>query len=155
VDQGKVESMPTDLGKPYTIDWRGNPPHMLKPDIPVWWRFMEKWGFQYKTIYYDCLLGGPAYTEEQLKDPMMRMWRQNLSKRADAIGETESEVHIIEVASDPRLRALGQLQVYRALWLQDPKIMKPEKLVLVCDRLDPDLASACATYGIMAYVMPP
>ena len=145
--------MPTTIGRPYDLDWRGRPPHMLDPDIPVWYRFLEKYGFLLTALYYDCLLGGPFLTPEQEKDPFQRMWRFNISKRADAIAETPNEVWIIEVSADPGLRAVGQLQVYQNLWIEDPKIIKPERMVLVCDRLDPDLGAACGRFGIQVYIV--
>jgi len=146
--------MPSDLGRPYALEWRGDPPHMLKPDIPVWYRFLEKWASGFINLYYDCLIGGPVLTEEEKKDPLKWMWRVNLAKRADAIAELEKEVWIIEVASDPGLRALGQLQTYRALWLRDPKIMKIERMVLVAERMDSDLMDACSIAGVLIYLVP-
>lgn len=146
--------MPTDLGRRYEIDWRGTPPHMLQSDVPVWYRFLEKWGFIFEALYYSCLVGGPWYTEQQLKDPMLRMWRANASKRIDALGETDNEVWIIEVAQYPGMRAIGQVQAYRALWLEDPKIEKIEKVIIVCEHIDTDLIAAATMYGILFYVMP-
>jgi len=146
--------MPTDLGKKFLTDWRGTPPHMLADDIPVWYRFLDKWAFLFTSLYYDCLVGGPTYTQEELEDPMLRMWRANASKRIDALAETSDQVWIIEVARDPGLRSVGQLQVYRSLWLEDPKINKIEIPVLVCELVDQDLISSSAKYGISSYVMP-
>lgn len=147
--------MPTTLGKPYSLDWRGIPPHMLKPDVPVWYRFLDKWGHLFMNLYYDCMLGGPALTQEEEKDPFKRMWRANMAKRADAIGETEGEVWIIEVADTPGLRAIGQLLTYLSLWQEDPRIPKIERAVLVCNFVDTDLIASAAKYGIITYVMPP
>lgn len=146
--------MPTDLGQRYAVDWRGTPPYMLATDVPVWYRFLEQWGHLFQALYYQCLVGGPWYTQEQLLDPMLRMWRATTSKRIDALAETENEIWIIEVAKSPGLRAVGQLQVYRALWVEDPKIAKPEKMVLVCEHVDTDLIAAAAMYGILVYVTP-
>jgi len=145
--------MPTDLGRPYALDWRGDPPHMLKQDIPIWYKFLEKWGAGFLNLYYDCLLGGPYLTPEEEKDPLKRMWRINLAKRADAIVELKDEVWIIEVAPDPGLRVLGQLQVYRAMWLRDPKIAKIERMVLVSEVPNPDLFDAASMFGVSIYVM--
>lgn len=127
---------------------------MLWPDVPVWYRFLEKWGHLFQALYYDVLLGGPHLTPEQEKDPLQRMWRANTAKRADAIAELEDEVWIIEVSLRPGLRALGQLMTYLALWCEDPKIMKPEIPVLVCEQVDTDLIAAAAKYGVRVYVMP-
>jgi hypothetical protein len=126
---------------------------MLAPDIPVWYRFLDKWGFQFTSLYYDCLLGGPELTAEEKKDPLKRMWRANLSKRADAIATTTTHVWIIEVSADPGLRAVGQLQVYQVLWLRDQKIILPEKMVLVCERIDKDILDAASTYGISVFII--
>lgn len=126
---------------------------MLAPDIPVWWRFLDTWGSQYSAVYYDCLLGGPALSLQEEKDPLKKMWRFNLSKRADAIALTDNHVDIIEVSNDPGLRSVGQLQTYHALWLRDPKINLPERLVLVCETIDPDLLDAASMYGLLIYVI--
>lgn len=146
--------MPTILGRKFDTMWRGKPPHMLIPDIPVWYRFLEKWGHLFTTLYYDVLLGGPVLSPDQEKDPYWRMWRANISKRADAIAELEDEVWIIEVSARPGLRAVGQLMVYLSLWIEDPKIGKPERSIIVCEEVDTDLIASAARYGILTYVMP-
>jgi len=145
--------MPTTLGRTYDVDWRGSPPHMLAPDVPVWHRWLDRYASFITWMYYDCLLGGPFLSPEQEKDPFQRMWRFNTSKRADAIIETATEVLIVEVASYPGLRAVGQLQVYQTLWIEDPKIDKPERLVLVAERIDADLGAACGKFGIQVYLI--
>jgi len=127
---------------------------MLAEDQPVWYRFLDVWGYTFISLYYDCLLGGPFYTEKQLQDPYLKMWRATNSKRVDAIAETENEVWLIEVSKSPGLRSLGQIQTYRALWLEDPPIAKIEKALLVCESVDQDLFSAAAMYGTLIYLMP-
>ena len=147
--------MPTDLGRKYSVDWRGSPPHMLRQDVPVWYDFLSQYGDRFIALYYDVLLGGPWLTPDQEKDVLQRMWRANVAKRADAIAETENEVWIIEVSTEPGLRSLGQLMTYQALWLEDPKIPKIEKLVLVARMIDKDAMAAAAKYGALIYLIPP
>lgn len=125
---------------------------MLDADIPVWYRFLEKWGPDFLNLWYDCLLGGPYLVPGEEKDPMKRMWRANNAKRADAIAELESEVWIIEVSSHPGLRAIGQCMAYQSLWLEDPKLAKIERPVLVCEVLDTDVGAVCGRLGIMVFV---
>jgi len=146
--------MPTDLGRQYDTLWRGVPPHMLKTDVPVWYGFLDRWGHLFERLYYDVLVGGPRLSQKQQADPLWRMWRANASKRIDVIGETRDQVWIIEVAQRPGLRAVGQCLVYRSLWIEDPKIAKPEVLVLVVEQLDTDLIASAARYGIRTYVIP-
>lgn len=124
---------------------------MLAPDIPVWYDFLEKWGSQFISLYYDCLLGGPDFSPEEMKNPFKKMQRYLASKRADAIAELKDEVWIIEVTFDAGLRSLGQLQTYRTLWIRDPKIAKPEKCVLVCGLISPDFLDTASMYGIHVF----
>ncbi len=127
---------------------------MLDQDIPVWYRFLDFHGIYFDALYYDCFVGGPWYSKEKLKDPYFFMWRALNAKRIDAIAETEKFVWIIEVNSNPGLRAIGQLIIYERLWLEDPKIDKPVVKVLVCAIVQPDLLSAAASVNIVSYVMP-
>ena len=145
--------MPTELRQKFRVDWRGKPPHMLEQDHAVWYRFLDRYGPYFISLWYDCLVGGPFLSPEQEDDPFERMWRGNTAKRIDAVAELQNEVWIIEVADYPGLRSLGQLHVYQALWLEDPKIAKPERMVLVCSRLDNDLGAACGRSGIQVYIV--
>lgn len=126
---------------------------MLKTDVPVWFRFLETYGSAIINLYYDCLLGGPAYTPGEELDSMKRMWRALVSLRCDAIAELKDQVWIIEVSDDPGLRAIGQLISYRDSWLQDPKITKLEEMVLVCNKTNTNLFNVCGTQGIRVYVI--
>lgn len=146
--------MPTELGRSFSIDYRGRPPHMLDQDIAVWYRFLEKYHPAFKNLHYDVFVGGPWFPKKKLADPLFYMWRALNAKRIDALAETDKEVWIIEVSNDPGFRAIGQLMVYRNLWNEDPKIEKPVKLILVCAIVDPDLLSTAAKFGILSYVLP-
>lgn len=145
--------MPTELGKKYSLMWRGDPPHMLKPDIPVWYRFLAMYGGPFDKLYYDCALGGPTLTQADTMDPLKKMWRCLLVKRADAIAELENEIWIIEVSADPGLRSIGQLFSYGHLWSRDPKIDKPVKLVLVSSTIEEDLLDVATAYDMMTIIV--
>jgi len=147
------EEMPTTLGKPFSLDWRGDPPHMLQPDIPVWYRWLDKYKSEILRLWYDSYLGGPILTPEDAKDPYKRMWRATVCKRTDAIAETKDEVWLIEVSAYPGMRALGQLITYQTLWLEDPKINKPERLLLVGESIDQDDTAAYGKMGVLFYVV--
>jgi len=127
---------------------------MLFPDIPVWYEWLQIYGGFISNLYYDCLVGGPWLPEEKARDKLVSQWAYNISKRIDAVAEVGDEVWIIEVSTSPGLRAVGQLLCYWALWAEDPKILKRERLVLVCSACDRDLLACAARYGIVTYVMP-
>lgn len=146
--------MATIMGQKYTTDWRGRPPHMLQQDIPVWYRFLKQNAQNFIGLWYDVMVGGPTLTPEEELDIMKKMWRDNTSKRIDAITETETEVWIIEVSDYPGMRAVGQVFTYQSLWLEDPKIAKLERLAIVCARIDTDIAAAMGKMGVLIFILP-
>jgi hypothetical protein len=128
---------------------------MLYPDIPVWYTFLSQYGSLFINLYYDCFVGGPVLTPEEELDPLKRMWRSNTVKRIDVLAELADEIWIIEVATSPGPRSLGQLMTYQALWLEDTKIMKPEQMCLVCGSIDTDIGPSAAKFGAKIFVIPP
>lgn len=146
--------MPTQLGRPYSTGWLGSPPHMLREDVPIWQRFLSKYGAFYPEVYYDVAVGGPPLTKEELTDPIKKMWQYNNSKRIDAVIKLPEEVMIIEVSTTPGLRAIGQLLTYTALWQEDDPWGLIEKPYLVLEHMDKDLIRSASKYGIGVIVMP-
>lgn len=141
--------MPTELGEAYQQSWRGKYPHMLPEDVPVWERFLDINPTLFERIYYDVRVGGVVPGPELGDEKMRLMFWQNTAKRIDALGEMKNEIWIIEVAANPGLRAVGQLNTYIALWWEDPKISKPAKPVLVCQSIDEDLKRSLEFHGVL------
>lgn len=140
--------MPTILGESYLPTWRGKPKQMLSTDHPLWDKFLDQYGSLFERFYYNVMLGEAAIELPANPTFEEKIEQSLLSKKIDAIGETKDEVWIIEVASKPGLRAIGQIMSYRSLWFEDPKINKLEHFVMVTDKIDRDLLSAAASYGI-------
>lgn len=87
-------------------------------------------------------------TNVNADEGMKKFWYQSTAKRPDVIAEKKDEVWIIEVASSPYLRAVGQCLSYKFLWDQDPKINKPAIMVLLCYSLDSDLERILESYNV-------
>lgn len=141
--------MPTDLGEPFAITWRGDPQQMLPPDVPLWHLFLDRYAPNFERFFYNVRVGGPDLTNVIADEAMKKMWYASTAKRIDAIGEKNEEIWIIEVASSPYLRAVGQCLSYRLLWEEDPKIAKPAKMVLLCYFIDSDLRKVLEHYKVM------
>jgi len=145
--------MQTILGPKYSTDWRGKPPHMLSVDIPIWYRFLVNHADKFVNLWYDSLLGAPVLDEKTEDYKMEKMWRALTAKRSDAIAELANEIWIIEVTDYAGMRALGQLLTYHSLWLKDPPVSKPEKLVLVASETDPSIREPLLKQNITTYLV--
>lgn len=143
-----MPKVPTELGQPYEITWRGSPAQMLDADVPLWHLFLNKFGSQFIRFFYNVRVGGPSFEGLDVDPMMAKSWYASTAKRIDAIAERTNEIWIIEVASSPYLRAVGQCLTYQFLWNLDPKINKPVKVVLLCYFLDSDLEKVLKHYGV-------
>jgi hypothetical protein len=140
--------MPTDLGDPFDITWRGAPQQMLPSDVPLWHRYLDAHANEFLKFYYNVRVGGPDVSKLEGDETLKRMWYLNTAKRIDVIAEGAADLWIIEVASSPYLRAVGQCLSYLYLWNLDPKIDKPAKMVLLCYYLDSDLEKVLTHHGV-------
>ena len=147
--------MPTELGQPYSITWRGDPQQMLPPDVPLWHKFMDRYAGNFQQFYYNVRVGGPDMTNVVADEAMKRQWYASTAKRIDVIGERKNELWIIEVASSPYLRAVGQCLSYKFLWDEDPQIPKPAKMVLLCPYIDSDLRRILQKYDVTIITIDP
>jgi hypothetical protein len=146
--------MPTELGPRFETFDPIDPPQMLPQDWPIWQKFRKAYGDLFLHFFYSVKLGGQLLTDPAIPENMKKTWYASTAKRVDAIGETKEEVWIIEVASNPGLRAIGQVLTYASLWGVDPKINKPAVSVLVSERVDQDLRFACMVQGVRVMEIP-
>lgn len=127
---------------------------MLPADVPLWHRFLDRYASNFERFFYNVRVGGPDVSKIEGDEVLKRMWYLNTAKRIDAIGEKENELWIIEVASSPYLRAVGQMLTYHFLWDLDPKINKPVKDVLLCYYLDSDLEKVLKHHKVQVLTIP-
>lgn len=146
--------MPTELGTPYEVTWRGDPGQMLPADVPLWHKFLDRYASYFERFYYNVRVGGPEMKDIAVSEALKKMWYASTAKRIDAIGEMKRGLWIIEVASSPYLRAVGQCLSYKFLWEEDPKIEKPSKMVLLCPYLDSDLKRILEHYDVSIIIIP-
>lgn len=147
--------MPTDLGKPLPVTWRGAPQQMLPPDVPLWHLFLDRHAWEFERFYYNVRVGGPDISAIAGDLAIAKMWYAATAKRIDAIAEKKNELWIIEVASAPYIRAVGQCLTYPFLWNLDPKISKPAIMVLLCYYIDRDLEMVLQVNQVAIIKMPP
>lgn len=140
--------MPPDLGTPYPPSWSGRPPHMADQDLPLWTRAKPTFDADALTYYYDVAVGEGAGSPQHPDDPIAAGFFRLTRKRIDAVIETATAWHIIEVRPNAGLGALGAIQTYRSLWERDPPDTKPVRAFLVTDRLDTDVATTAVNANV-------
>jgi hypothetical protein len=129
-------------------------PGLLPREVIVLRNWLKLHEGEYQSFDYNVRAGqgtdpGPAYAQD-----MRTMAIQNSQKRIDAVAYRGSEVTLIEVKDRATASAIGQINMYSALWQPTVAYPNPPILLLVCNRIDADVAQAAAAHGIQVNIVP-
>lgn len=140
--------MPTELGQPYSVTWRGRYPHLLPEDKPTWEKFMDTEAGLFERFYYDVRVGGPDLDTVPTSNKWAKLFYTLKAYRIDVVGEKADELWLIEVTGSAGIRSLGQCIAYPLLYSKDPVINKPVLPVLLAHSIDFDIKWCCDQQGI-------
>ncbi len=117
-------------------------PHLLPPDIPVWERYLAKYGHQFSEIDYDIQVGKGRDPGDDFQ-PNIRNMALNLSRRRiDAVVTLPGKILIIEITTLADMVAVGQMILYPILYQQTYNPIWPIEPLLICERLGSDIEPA-------------
>lgn len=129
-------------------------PHLLPQDIPVWQRFLEKYGDDYTHIEYDVRVGKGREAALHLPILIRQMALDLSMRRIDAVAHTSSRITIIEITRRADLKAVGQLTTYPVLYAQTFHPSLPIFPLLVAEELHSDIEPALRNAGIPWLLFP-
>lgn len=140
--------MMIELGNLYPADWTGVPPHMSSGDLPIWQRYHSLHKNEYKGFYYDVAITPVQDLPAGIEPNLLRMWQWNISKRIDAVGITDSEVHVFEVRVAASAGALGAILMYKRMLDIVNAFQLPTSYYILTDLTDPVLPALALMEGI-------
>ena len=126
---------------------------MFPEDIGIWERFLEKFGEEYLGFDYDIKVGSGVLVEKSVEENYKRMVEILSKYRIDVVGHRKDRVEIIEVKPEASTVAIGQIEVYLALYKRDKRPEKPVRGVIVTDRELPDMRYLTNLLGFDYYVI--
>lgn len=128
-------------------------PHMLKEDIEIWEKFMDKYPGRFETVDYDFRVGEGAEISEDLGDPWARMAKMLSQKRIDVIGWVGDSPTIIEVKKRVGLSALGQIKGYKTLFVRYFRYFGIPAILIVCEMISKDDQDVLDDNGVPVVVV--
>ena len=117
-------------------------PHLLKPDVVLWRRFLQSRHNRYSTFLYDVRVGVGTDPGEDTPDNIRRMAIDLSKRRIDAIGLEPSLHTIIEISLQPGLTQIGQLTTYPTLYRTTYNYTGALSTLLVAETIHPDIKTA-------------
>ena len=130
-----------------------NYPHLKPEDVFIWERFLGKFPGAYDSVDYDFGVGAlPEFSRAVVQE--IGVGELSLyKKKIDVVGYKGDQPDIIEVKPNASASALGQLWQYGVLYKNyfNPDI--EPKLVLITNRILPDMNLLAYTLGIKIVVV--
>lgn len=140
--------MAVDLGPSFAPSFEGIPPHVSSEDLALWEIFRKRFGGDYERFYFDVALGEGEPSPPGTRPSVADAWRRLTRFRADVVGDTRTEWHLIELRPNGGPGALGALQTYATLWLSGAPDSRPMRPILVTDRCAGDIRRVAALMGV-------
>ncbi|RLC47035.1 MAG: hypothetical protein DRH57_04845 [Candidatus Cloacimonadota bacterium] len=136
----------------YTVkkdpSWRGRPPQMLPPDVPVWHRWLAQHQDELEYVLYNfaITIQNPP---NHLPDRIVSSWMYSAAVRIDAVAFTkEKKFLVIEVTQHAHLRCVGQIITYITL-MRDIDPFQAEYIPLVvCETVNADTRYVLKKFNI-------
>lgn len=140
--------MGVELGPSFDPGFEGIPPHISTDDLVLWHIFRKRHAKEYVKLYFDVALGSGEDSPENTRPSVAAAWKRLTQFRADVVGDTGSEWHLIELRPNAGPGAIGAIQTYSTLWLTEPPDDRPLKPMVVTDRCSADIRKVAALAGV-------
>lgn len=128
-------------------------PHMKPRDIAIWERFIEKYPDYFERVQYDVPCGtGPDF--DTLIDDYTGAHAEKLyKKKIDVVAFRGANISIIEVKPSAGASAVGQVRMYKHLYLADYSPPDEPELLIITDKADKDFERFAKAEGVGIFVV--
>lgn len=133
--------------------WRGRYPHMREVDMPLWNRFLELYGSEFRGFAYDVRVGPPSGAAAGYDSQTQAVFAALTQLRIDAVGERDSELTLFEVKPYAGIGTVGQLIGYRDLYVAQFAPAGRVSLGVVTDRFTPAVGEVFSRNSISAWIV--
>jgi len=140
--------MGVDLGPSFLVTFEGIPPQVSSEDLLLWERFRKLYAKDYVAFYFDVALGSGEDAAPGVNENVAKAWNRLTKFRADVVGDTGEEWHLIELRPNAGPGAVGAIQTYSTLWLTGPPDSRPVKPIIVTDRCSSDIRRVAELTGV-------
>jgi len=140
--------MSVDLGPMFEPTFEGIPPHVSSEDLILWEQFRRRSSKDYVAFYFDVSLGTGEEPGPGINEKVGQAWRRLTKFRADVVGDTGTEWHLIELRPNAGPGAVGAIQTYSTLWTIKPPDARPLVSIIVTDRCTNDIKTVARLAGV-------
>ncbi len=140
--------MSVDLGPKFEPSFEGIPPHVSSEDLVLWEEFRRRSAKDYVAFYFDVSLGTGEEISGPVSENVAKAWQRLTRFRADVVGDTGKEWHLIELRPNAGPGAVGSIQTYSTLWSIQPPDGRVVVPIIVTDRCSRDIRVVAQLAGV-------
>jgi len=128
-------------------------PHMKPYDISIWEAFMSEFPLMYDHVQYDVACGdGPQF--DTLIDANTGGHAEMLyKKKIDVVAFKGAQIDIIELKPNASAASIGQVKMYRLLYIKDYNPPVTPKCIVITDNPTPNLGEFAHAEGVLLVVV--
>ena len=124
-------------------------PHMMAEDIAVWSKYLAAPVAPIKEVWYDVHVGGAVSVSAEPEDILSRVAAGVTRKRIDCIARVGGGYWVIEIKPFGGYVALGQVQLYHSMFIEEFRPDGEAYPVIICGKADPDLVPRFDLLGVV------
>lgn len=128
-------------------------PHMKPYDVAIWERFIEMWPDEYESCQYDYHVGDPPPFNPLMDDDEDLNQDALYRLKIDVVAHKNGEIDIIEIKPNAGASAIGQVKGYRDLYIRDEQPKEKINMVIITDRLRPNMLYLCQQENVELVVV--
>jgi len=115
-------------------------------------QYLEDYPDKNAVAYYGVRVGPEPKMPDDWPEALKRMARITRMRRIDAIIETPGGVEIVEVTPAADVHKVAQLEAYKMLYEQDPKLGPVKKMTILTNFAYAETIQLAAQHGITIHL---
>ena len=128
-------------------------PHMMPEDRAIWERFIEKYPDAYDTVQYDVPCGSdPEFNssvQEEIGGNAIKLYK----KKIDVLAFKGDAIDIIELKPKAGASAVGQVKMYKNLYIKDYTPPVTPRCVLITDAANSDVREFAQMENVNLFIV--
>lgn len=137
----------------YPFEKRDYYPHMKPNDVLIWHAFIDKYPASFDFVQYDVPCGSGPQFDTLINEETGGHVEKLYKRKIDVVAFKGDEITIIEVKPRAGASAVGQVKMYRKLYIQDYSPPRYPDCVIITDEEIADVREYGRDEGVKLIVV--
>jgi hypothetical protein len=128
-------------------------PHMMPADVAIWEKFIDEEPSAYEEVEYDVGVGETPEFDTIVNEDSGNTADRLYRKKIDVVAHLGANIDIIELKPSAGASAVGQVKLYKSLYIKEYKPTTEPRAIIITDRVASDVREWARGEGVLFYVV--